>query len=250
MTRIALRFHILFSQFFSFSFLIAAFIGTFFFSPSFAASSETPNWTGVYVGGHIGGGFSKINWYEDATQGGSGLPTGTSDGVVHANGVLGGVQAGYNYQIERVVLGIQADISVADISGTDTCFPTFAGQSCGTRIDSLGTLTARIGTTYHQALFYALGGGAWEKETLSNSAPNGGPGGAPINLSFVGTRAGWTVGAGVEYAFVEKWSAFLQYNFISFGTQDLTFTSSNVPSFSENISENLNVVKLGVNYRF
>jgi outer membrane immunogenic protein len=205
------------------------------------------NWTGFYAGLHVGGGWDRTDWFEDATLSGAGgvAPTGFHDAAVSASGFLGGGQAGFNYQTGLTVWGIQADGGWASITGSAGCFFEVVGtaQTCGQTVDYLGTITGRVGATYSSFLFYLLGGAAWEHEQISNTCIGCGP---PPTLTFSGVAWGWTVGVGVEYAMPMGWSAFLQYNFIDFDTRDLSFGGI----FSENIRENLNILKFGFNYRF
>ena len=223
---------------------------TILFSSAFAAS-ETPNWTGFYGGGHVGGGWSTVDWYEDSTSGGSGLPPGTLDGTVKASGVLGGLQAGYDYQLQQFVLGLQANISSANINGNTAGCPSAVsptGQACGTKINWLGTGIGHIGFAYNQALFYTLGGFAWSNEELTNYCPNcTNPNG---NYTFSGTRLGWIIGAGLEYKLQKNLSALIEYNYIDLGKKNLTFVKVPSSYYTEDISERLHSVKLGLNYRF
>jgi len=74
------------------------------------------------------------------------------------------------------------------------------------------------------------------------------------------SRTGWTFGAGVEYAFAPRWSAFIEYNYLDFGTKDTSSTHllslpSNVPAsfvvpIQADVTERFHVIKAGVNYRF
>jgi outer membrane immunogenic protein len=74
------------------------------------------------------------------------------------------------------------------------------------------------------------------------------------------SRTGWTFGAGVEYAFAPHWSAFIEYDYLDFGTRDENSTHvlslpNNVPArfvipIQTNVTERFNVVKVGLNYRF
>jgi outer membrane immunogenic protein len=59
------------------------------------------------------------------------------------------------------------------------------------------------------------------------------------------------VGAGIEYAFSGPWSAKLEYDYVGLGTRNLTFVSVAPPfKFTEDVRQNLQEVKFGINYRF
>src|SRR5437867_4945502 len=106
------------------------------------------NWTGFYIGAHVGAGWSTKEWSEE--------------GLVllnyNLNGFLGGGQLGYNWQSGWAVFGVEADASWTDIKGSGTCFVDF---QCSSKIDALGTITARFGGAVDRALVYVKGGGAW-----------------------------------------------------------------------------------------
>jgi len=216
------------------------------------------NWTGFYVGIQTGGGWDSPNWYADPTGGPTGAsPAGFHDALYKASGAYGGGQIGFNYQFGRYVVGAQADFDGASIVGSAQCAPPVTGVvNCSSRINELGTATARIGGTYDRALFYSFGGWAWENERLSAACPVCGVGGTPTNAVFSGGRSGWTAGVGLEYALAgpwTHWSLVLQYNYINFGTSNLRFNiTPAVPRafFTENVIETMNVAKVGLNYRF
>jgi outer membrane immunogenic protein len=237
---------------------IVALIGAPAVAADMAVKAQPPlplppwSWTGFYVGGQIGGGWATTNWYEDASESGSsGIgPVGFQDGSVHSSGPLGGGQVGFDYQVGWAVFGIQADADAANISGSAGCFSEapLTTQSCTTKIDALGTVTGRVGAAFDRVLVYALGGWAWENEKLQNPCS----GCVTSNFVFSGSASGATLGAGIEYAFAQNWSAFLQYNYMGFGTRDLAFTfaAPAVGLYTENVQESINVVKVGINYRF
>jgi outer membrane immunogenic protein len=239
------------------------------------------SWTGFYIG--IGGGTAwgtkEYDWNIDATiasvlnqVGAPGAipPLGLhSQGTHSINGGFFGGQIGYNWQVGWAVLGVQADAHWADLNGSGNCF-ALAITNCNAKVDSFGSVTARVGGTIDRALLYAKGGWAWENSSsdiniLGIGATNvlGGaiPGGVNLNLasSVSEDRSGWTWGAGVEYAFASNWSGFLEYNYYDFGkkTQNYLFSVS-VPAVPANVSipiptdlnEQFHVVKAGVNYRF
>ena len=57
------------------------------------------------------------------------------------------------------------------------------------------------------------------------------------------TRAGWTVGAGAEYAFAPNWTVKAEYLFVDLGKFTCNLCGANV-KFNENI------VRAGLNYKF
>jgi outer membrane immunogenic protein len=213
------------------------------------------SWTGFYLGAHAGWGSSGEAWFEDSTQTGGLGPVGFQDANYTANGFLGGGQIGFNYQLGWFVFGAEGDFSGADITGTGGgCFPeTGVVQSCSTKMNWVSTATGRFGVALDQTLLYAKGGAAWDGGSHTNECSI--CFGGPLAWTSSDDRSGWTVGAGIEQALPgawSHWSAKLEYDYIDFGTQDVgPFT--NPPAFApytENIREQLQVIKAGINYRF
>ena len=243
------------------------------------------SWTGVYlgIGGGTGWGNNEYNWNQDATlaavaaqmqNGGGPLPLlgGTQGSHPIGGGFFGG-QLGGNWQVEWAVFGIQADAHWADIEGHGSCFDAgavaTAGLSfgCNDKVSSFGTVTGRVGAAVDHALIYAKGGLAWEsgQHTLTPTAPFNVMGGDNPQASITSAsssqfQTGWTFGAGVEYAFAQHWSAFVEYSYIDLGTRSANSTHflslpGNVPSsfvipIQTTATERFNIVKAGLNYRF
>ena len=242
------------------------------------------SWTGVYlgIGGGAGWGNNEYSWNQDPTvasigaqMGGAGpLPTpGATQGSVPISGGFFGGQLGGNWQVEWAVFGIQADAHWADIEGHGSCFDAgvlaTAGVSfpCNDKVSSFGTVTGRVGAAVDHALIYAKGGWAWEdgQHSTNPSAPFNVMGGISPQASITAAsssqfQTGWTFGAGVEYAFAQHWSAFIEYNYLDFGTKAANSTHflslpNNIPAtlvipIQATATERFNVVKVGVNYRF
>ena len=189
------------------------------------------NWTGFYVGGHVGGAFSSDNNF-------SGLTTGNT-----GNGrFLGGVQAGADWQfVPNWVLGAQAQYSW--LSGNvGAVFP--GGFAYTNNQRGLGSVTGRIGYTWGPGLVYVKGGYAFsdnsERVTL---------GGVPIAFATSGNRSnGYTIGAGLEYMFAPNWSAVAEYQYYNFGNSNFIAPAALVPLGRFTTDDH--VVKVGVNYRF
>jgi outer membrane immunogenic protein len=147
-------------------------------APAYAPVAPIYNWTGFYIGGHIGGAFPG----EDNAL------IGSRDGTF-----MGGVQGGYDYQFApNWVFGLEANYSFKD---TNSNFDN----------RGLGSVTGRLGYTWGPALLYAKGGYAWADSRFTNGF--GGNGG----------RDGYTVGGGLEYLFTQNWSGKVEYQYYDFG---------------------------------
>ncbi|CAN7448312.1 outer membrane beta-barrel protein [Bradyrhizobium sp. LjRoot220] len=217
-------------------------------SPVYKAPVATAyDWTGLYVGGHAGSASTERNF---ATTFGL-------DGNVFAppftqkpKGFVGGGQVGFNRQAGNWVFGLEADATGTNIGARTSVVDPSATvvQTYDVAIDWSATLTGRVGHAWNRWMVYGKGGGALMRETNALTVPLLGGTRADAHA----TRVGWTVGAGIENAFLDNWSWKAEYNYMRF---DNTKTVSNRNTFtsSSGITVNTNVdihaVKLGVNYR-
>jgi outer membrane immunogenic protein len=196
-------------------------------APVYTPPQAIYNWTGFYIGGHLGGAFAGNNSL-----------TG-SDGRF-----LGGVQGGFDYQFAtNWVIGAEAQYSWLTSSSSGVLFP--GGSFVTSKNDQLGSVTGRFGYTWGPALLYAKGGYAWRDN------PNVGVsvGGTPVAFTTDGAHQnGWTVGAGLEYMFAPNWSAKAEYQYYNFG--NTTFTSGPADVVGSRLRDDEHTVKVGVNYRF
>jgi outer membrane immunogenic protein len=193
--------------------------------PAYAAPIY--NWTGFYIGGHLGGAFAGDN----SLTGNNGR-------------FLGGVQGGADYQFAPSwVIGVEAQYSWLASNNTGVLFP--GGVLVTSNSDQLGSVTGRLGYTWGPALLYAKGGFAWkDRNNLGVSV-----GGAPVPFTTGGDhRDGYTVGAGLEYMFAPSWSAKLEYQYYNFGSS--TFLTGPVDIVGTRFTDSEHTVKAGINYRF
>jgi outer membrane immunogenic protein len=184
------------------------------------------SWTGFYLGAHIGYGAGRTTW----TDAGQSLN-------VHANGAFGGLQAGYNWQFNSMVIGLEGDIAAAGINGSQTNAFGVAGLLLQDRTTMLASLRARAGFAADRTLFYVTGGLGFA--TNNHAAASQG-----VTFTSNANQAGWTVGGGIEHAFTPNWTVKAEYLYYSFGTRD--FGSNLTPTLRTDI----HTVKLGVNYLF
>ena len=196
-------------------------------APAYTAPAAVYNWTGFYIGGHIGGAFAGNNSLE-----GSG------------GRFLGGLQGGADYQFAtNWVIGIEAQYSWMDSSNTGRLFPN--GTIVSGNSDQLGSVTGRLGYTWGPALLYAKGGYAWKDNNNINVSNAG------INQPFStsgNAKDGYTVGAGLEYMFAPNWSAKVEYQYYNFG--NTTVLSPSIPTGAASYNNDEHTIKAGLNYRF
>jgi outer membrane immunogenic protein len=201
------------------------------------------SWTGCYIGGNIGGGWGRTTASAPSLAPGISLTGDTS-------GVIGGGQVGCNYQFApNWVIGIEGDGEAADIKGDAAATVLGITGTAHARTDWIASVTGRLGWTWDRWMLYAKGGAAWAGDKYSADIPI-----FAEHIQANQTRAGWTVGGGVEWAFWQNWSAKVEYDFYDFGRRDVTFTGTifGVPEVVPgiNVKQTISTVKFGVNYRF
>jgi outer membrane immunogenic protein len=201
-------------------------------SPQLApAALAASTWTGFYAG--VQGGFGA--GHSDGTQnaGGSFFPVVPYS--IDPRGFLGGGHAGYNLQIGHWVLGVEGDIEAADVKGLTTFSTAGHDYFFNAKADMLASARARAGFGQNNWLLYATGGLAFGDV----STP-------PLN-ALNDMRAGWTLGAGFEYAINPAWSARLEYRYTDLGTKR---ANGGEPGATDDNAFNFHAVRIGVSYKF
>lgn len=188
------------------------------------------NWSGFYVGAHVGGGWSNKCF----------TFAGTGDGCHDGDGWLGGGQVGFNMQSGQFVFGVEFSGSFADITGSNSSLSAPA-ESYHSDATSIFLLTGRVGMTFDRMLLYVNGGGAWVRDKFDYAV------GGVITDSVKQNRTGWTIGAGVEYGLTPNWSLAAQYNYIDLGDKDVTYP---VRGFTASAEQEVHLATVRLNYRF
>jgi outer membrane immunogenic protein len=221
------------------------------------------DWTGFYIGAN--GGYSWGRGATSYTVAGV-APFSTTQNI---NGGLGGGQIGYNWQFNRNwLLGIEADIQgtgergssglptivippgfgILPIPGTTTT------ASLSQSLPWFGTVRGRLGVEpVDRWLLYVTGGLAYGQlnSNLGTTTTTTTGAVAAASSSANVTRAGWTVGGGVEWAFWNRWSAKLEYIYMDLGTFNLTFAGTGpyaTVATSTHFTDN--IFRAGINYNF
>jgi high affinity Mn2+ porin len=228
-------------------------------SPS-AAPAKVPDggdWTGLYVGGHIGYATAHSDW--SATQpGGASDLSGSLDffrafDLFKGSGsYLGGFQAGYAYMLASgVVLGAEADVSFPNSldAAENLWSPAIRAVDYSDAVKMSGTARGRVGYDFGHWLSYATGGLAWTYDQFSRTqqvdSPNGSVPAGTVESSFQ-RRFGWTVGAGIEAPVAPHWTARFEYLFSQFATTGATFPLGG-QKFDSDLA--MHQVRWGLNYK-
>ncbi len=226
-------------------------------------------WTGFYVGLNAGylATFDSGNPYCVNPAGavnGAGCSF-YADTPLHSRpaGFIGGSQIGYNLEVNRFIAGIEADFQGTTASGSSTLTlinPVDLGQhqdQVSSKIDYLGTVRGRLGfAVIDQLMLYGTGGLAYGGGSVSStfSAPSLAAPNVlyPSSLSYF--RAGWTLGAGGEYAFSPNWTVKLEGLYYDLGTVKTAGTEviGVANGYTEGKTFDLTgvIVRVGVNYKF
>jgi high affinity Mn2+ porin len=214
--------------------------------------SSAYDWTGPYVGGHLGVAGGSSDWTSAPNLSGALDLFQPIDTFNEAGSFFAGVQVGYDYMLpNRFVIGVVADASFP-------AFPSLAGLSIGgvstltspvngpetyaENVVHFGTVRGRVGYAPGNWLFYATGGFAWTYNQFTLTQLSSGTADMPFLWRF-----GWAAGVGVEVPVAPHWTAGLGYLFTEYGNSSVTF-----PTLAQQFSSNFSVWELraSLNYRF
>jgi outer membrane immunogenic protein len=206
-------------------------------------------WTGIYIGGQVG-----YAWGTGANNFSGFLPDGTfisTSAGGTPNGVIGGANVGFNYQINQWVLGLEGTVDGTSLSNTAVvAFPDGSSVTANSTSDIQGSIRGRLGIAWDRALIYATGGVAFGGFNTTVNLSD------PVNDIFASgsrsiTRVGWTVGGGIQYAVTNNWSVRAEYRYTDFGSINQGLVGLPATAFfngSRHIQQNQ--VQAGFDYKF
>jgi outer membrane immunogenic protein len=208
------------------------------------------NWTGFYIGANVGGHFPK----DEIGTTSFGFP---GAAVIDANsatsltpsGILAGLQIGYNWQVGRILLGLEVDADWLGGSASRSLSfgPPLNGVMTNTsKAQFLTTVRPRVGVVLDRWLLYVTGGLAFETFITNDTFTLPGATGL-TGIDKRSTRTGETIGGGIEYAVLDSWTVKFEYLYVNFGTFD-----TNIPDLPITVHHQYfdNVARIGLNYRF
>jgi outer membrane immunogenic protein len=260
------------------SLLLASMATAFLSAAAFAADLTMPfkapppaaapvfDWTGFYIGANGGWGWSNFDPTVSPVGGSSIADFPTTRFNTRTSGAVFGGQVGYNWQLASWLIGVEGDFDGAGISGTrSVLFPSglqpnaIDGFTETDKIEGLASIRGRIGYIWGPGLLYFTGGGAWERATHNTMISTDTAAGVSVNSAagtFSSTRSGFVIGGGYEWMIAPHWTVraeYLYYDFRATDTVGFIFPTCADWPCGANVTagrNNLNVARLGVNYKF
>ena len=199
---------------------------------------EAVDWSGFYFGAHVGYGGANFEGCSGCTDTGGDIDL----SVLNLNGVLGGVQAGFNMQMDSIVFGIEGDVSFMDWDDLSFGANDSSSSDVAAEVDLLASVRGRLGIAMDDVLLYATGGIAIPDAASTILDPTD-----ELNVNF--NDIGGVVGGGVEFAATDSLRLRAEGLYYFFGDKENLGTS--VPSV--NAGENFEfqdafTARLGVNW--
>jgi len=239
------------------------------------APAPVQSWVGFYGGVNVGYGWDRRDMAigvgtTDPGLFGALLEEYQQIGVIprslspSADGVIGGLQVGYNWQPgANWLFGLEADFQGSGIKGAQTHIAVVQFQEtmrydAEKKLDWFGTVRARLGVLATPSLLlYATGGLAYGNTKINFNAANLDVGcGVPLTLcargSSSGVKIGWTAGAGIEAMLASNWSFKAEYLFVDLGKRSAHIVLDTVPEvfYTPSTRFQEHIARVGVNYHF
>jgi outer membrane immunogenic protein len=204
--------------------------------PTIFVPRPISTWNGLYVGFNDGAGWGTT----DHTLSINGLGVGGSTGDFGVSGGLIGATIGFNQNMGAWIWGGESDLAAANIQGsTSIAFGGgFGGAALTTKLESLGTVRARVGLNEGFWFPYIAGGLAYGSVRGTAAFNTVGLGGI---LSDAQMRTGWTIGAGAEFKFNPVWSVKFEYLYVDLGNENNLL--------GDQVGFGSHIFRTGVNYK-
>lgn len=200
-----------------------------------ALPAHAYTWAGFYTGAYFGADWGSTKW------------TFTNGGAITNppfTGVLGGGEAGYNYQTGKWVFGIEGDTGWTNALGARPCSTGFF-SNCEININWLSTATARVGYAHwDRLLIYAKGGAAIAQDRAKSLCNVAVLAGCPSQGDSK-TKAGWTVGWGSEFGLTQNVSVKGEIMYFNLGSDRY-----NILGLPTDIQRNGLISTVGIHFRF
>ena len=199
-----------------------------------AVAAATYDWMGCYVGVHAGGGvLFDAGWQQLILN------------DRHGSGALAGGQVGCNYQTGMLVVGLEGEGFWSGIGNTVDQFIGNTWQSTAhVKNKADFDVAARFGVAFGRALVYGKAGWIWGRFNWDSTDRFNHTENASATLD------GLLIGFGLEYGIATNWTAKFEYDYLGFDARNVLFTTSAPSTYTQNVSAEKHIFKVGFNYRF
>jgi outer membrane immunogenic protein len=207
------------------------------------------NWSGFYIGGFVGGSWADHTITSEVSGVGFFDNNPFQSYRIDGNGFLAGGTVGYNLQFANWVLGVEFEGGHLGARKTVTVPDTGdAGDQLNFKYGGYTVLAGRFGLAFDRVLIYGKAGGAWARvRHTEGDLDLPGPHFDPLfSFDVSKTLTGLAVGGGLEWAWTNNWSIKAEYLFLDFKD----FTARDAGGRGYILENNVNTVKVGLNYRF
>lgn len=223
--------------------------------PPVVAPPVVYNWSGFYIGGHVGAKWADHDGdiFLDNAVGFTPLGlAGFGNGGEDETAFKGGGQIGFNWQAGGWVFGIEGDFSATSLERTFVCCGplvppnTFVvGDTFSVKNDWQASVRGRLGYAWDRFLVYGTGGVAFANLEATVALV-----GVPGFFSASDTLTGWTAGGGIEFGLWDNWSLGVEYRFSSFDASDFALGNLGIFPLRSSFDLETHEVTARLNYRF
>lgn len=201
-------------------------------APMVAPMPVAERWAGFYAGVHAGYATGDADFDSAAPA---------PDGSISFDGFIGGVQAGYNWQFNNLVFGVEGVLSYSDVEGSETLAVGPGSITSTTSTEWAGLARLRAGYALDSILIYGTGGFAFAR--AEGGAIPTGLGGGPEFVTE--TLTGWTAGAGVEAFVTETVSLRGEWTYTDYGSEDFVYDGG-----TSVVDADAHAFTVGLNFHF
>jgi opacity protein-like surface antigen/outer membrane receptor protein involved in Fe transport len=204
------------------------------------------DWTGFYFGAD--GGFGWTSPQGTLLDAADNPLTSYSYRV---SGPVGGLFVGGDYQISKIVLGLEGDWQWSNLTGNNQILAPLGAEGAfpggpftiSTTVKDYAAVRGRLGFAFDRFLVFGSGGWAVGNPSTSFALV----GGAPF-VNQGGSATGWTAGVGVDYAFTESVFGRIEYRYTSLATAGFVSAATDSAEAPNHLP--INDLRAGIAYKF
>jgi outer membrane immunogenic protein len=204
----------------------------------------TYDWTGPYAGVSVSSISTFGKYGVVCPPAAPACGAGVYDPEMNGHGVAFDLHAGWNYQIDQIVIGLEGNWAF----GGKVADNEEPAELTKLKFDNIAQIRARLGMAFDDTLIYAVGGAAFVDSEFSSTDYPTGSGFSAKDSKWL---TGYVIGGGIEHAFSDRFSARLEYTYM--GLPDADYSLDNpaygLASVTQDF-EGVHTVTLGLSYNF